>query len=434
MKYTIAFNTLPFEPEERQVIYVENLFNERINAIIKRHYEQIKWTFKRSNLDFVYLPMFFNDEEIKEKVLYYAPYLTSEIMEKVELRSSYLLSYMSHLENREKIAPSFLYAPKKDNDEWVFQGVTIEIDNDDENRALQWFEIVVSEIEEELTHSKVDYRIIDDSDTGWHPHRQESNDGEPELFSQVEYSSTPNLEKQAKRYKKLSHKKIVPEDESNDVLDSKGEQESNAWKRFSRWLKQSANEIVFEEDGFDGGTTSTLNEIRDEDVTETVEDLERNIERLRLLGIPLAAIVEFVAKYETISRLRITDDYRILLPDYGNREVKMGPLCKAMFFLFMNHPEGIILKRLEEHHHEFVNYYLQTSHRKELTPDMLARINNLEYPGNDNINVVLSRINRYFRNTIDEHLAKNYYIVGKPSEPYKIVLNKTLIEWEDEDE
>ena len=112
----------------------------------------------------------------------------------------------------------------------------------------------------------------------------------------------------------------------------------------------------------------------------------------------------------------------------------MGPLCKAMFFLFMNHPEGIVLKRLEEHHQELVNYYLQTSHRKELTPEMLGRINNLEYPGNDNINVVLSRINGYFRSTIDEHLAKHYYILGKPSAPYKIALDKILIEWVDEDE
>ena len=80
MKYAIAFKNLPFVPEERQVIYVENTFDERVNAIIKENYERLRWNFKRANLDFVYLPMFFDDEEIKEKVLYYAPYLTSEIM------------------------------------------------------------------------------------------------------------------------------------------------------------------------------------------------------------------------------------------------------------------------------------------------------------------------------------------------------------------
>ena len=68
MRYAIAFKDLPFEPEERQVIYVENLFDERINEIIRNNYASIKWHFKRANLDFVYFPMFFNDEEIKEKI------------------------------------------------------------------------------------------------------------------------------------------------------------------------------------------------------------------------------------------------------------------------------------------------------------------------------------------------------------------------------
>ena len=131
MRYSIAFKNLPFEPEKRQVIYVENQYDERINAIIKEKYDWLKYQFKRANLDFVYLPMFFNDEEIREKVLYYAPYLTSEIMEKVELRSIYLLCYMSHIENKVKIIPSFLYAPQKEEEEWVFQGQTIDLSEKD---------------------------------------------------------------------------------------------------------------------------------------------------------------------------------------------------------------------------------------------------------------------------------------------------------------
>lgn len=433
MKYSIVFNDLPFVPENKQVIYVENQYDERINAVIRKNYDWLKWTFKRANLDFIYLPMFFNDEEIKEKVLYYAPYLTSEIMEKMELRSSYLLGYMSHLENKENIRPSFLYAPKKDNNEWIFQGQTIDIENDDENKVHQWFETIVSEIEEKLAHPQVDYRIADGSKTDELPISQESNGGEPEP-SQVQFSLNPNLEEQLKRWANNCHEEIVQEDETNDVLDSEIKRESNVWKKLGRWLKRASNEIVKEEDGNDGETASTLNEIRDEDVIETVEDLERNIERLRLLGIPLAAIVEFVAKYETISRLRITDDLRIFFPEYNDKEVKMGALYKAIYFLFLNHPEGIILQRLEEHHHELVNYYLQTSKKKELSPRMVETINNLEYPGNNNINIVLSRIKSYFKAAIDEHLAKNYYIVGSPGEPYRILFNRGLIIWGDEEE
>ena len=53
MRYSIAFKDLPFKPEERQVIYVENLYDERINAIIRDNYERIKWNFwQRQNESF----------------------------------------------------------------------------------------------------------------------------------------------------------------------------------------------------------------------------------------------------------------------------------------------------------------------------------------------------------------------------------------------
>ena len=145
MKYSIAFRGLPFEPEKRQVIYVENLYDERINAIIRDIYEQLKWTFKRANLDFIYLPMFFNDEETKEKILYYAPYLTSEIIENAELRNNYLLSYMSNLGNREKIGPSLIYAPQKEDDEWIFQGQSIDLDEKNKNSFLRIIEDLIAE-------------------------------------------------------------------------------------------------------------------------------------------------------------------------------------------------------------------------------------------------------------------------------------------------
>ena len=391
MNYSIAFKDLPFEPEERQVIYVENRYDERINAIIREKYDWLKWNFKRANLDFVYLPMFFNDEEIREKVLYYAPYLTSEIMEKVELRSSYLLGYMSHIENKVKIMPSFLYAPKKEEDEWVFQGQTIDISDKEDLAINKWFEDSIFDIEEEFPIVHRYIRINKDEVSSAMTSQPASSESKPE------YSSTPIWDKLKKGYLKFG------------------------------------KSIVEEEDGISSETDrSTLEEIRDEDARKTFEDLERIIERLRLLGIPLSVIEEYIAKYETISRLLLTDDYRIFLPDYNDREVKMGPLYKAVYFLFLNHPEGIILQHLENYHHELVNYYLQTSQKDELTPRMVDTINRLEFPGDNTIHIVLTRIKAYFKITIDEHLAKHYYIVGKPGEPYRIPLDPDLIEWEEE--
>ncbi len=402
MKYSIAFSSLPFEPEARQVIYVENQYDEQINALIKDNYKQIKWVFERARLDFIYLPMFFNDEKTREKVLYYAPYLTTEIMEKAELRSGFLLSYMSHLDNREKISPSFIYSPHKESEEWIFQGQSIDLKKKDKNTIIQLVESITSEIEEEISafRPKREIRYDEDHGEGILYRSDEMWDVEE---PQVEYSSTPSLWDKVKRGLKQFSKPCLCEEEEGSA--------------------SIANEPL----------PSSLDEIREEDVRETIEELEKNIERLRLLGIPLAVIAEFVSKYETISRLRLTDDLRIFLPDYDNLEVKMGPIYKAVYFLFLNNPEGIILQRLEDHHHELVNYYLQTSNRTELSPHMTRTIHNLEYPGDNAIHVVLSRIRAYFKATIDEHLAKNYYIVGRPGEPYRIALSQELIEWENEE-
>ena len=406
MKYSIAFKDLPFEPEKRQVIYVENQYDERVNTLIKDNYKQIKWIFERARLDLIYLPMFFNDEETREKILYYAPYLTADIIEKAELRSSYLLGFMSHINNREKISSSFIYSPQIEEDEWVFQGQSVDIDDIDRNPFIRWLENFVTETEEELSPTIVrqDGRRYDmDIDEGI----SFRNDDDRNVGkSQVEYSSTPSFWDRIKsNLERFAH---------DIVEDEEGEEEYTSAKRYKK------------------PSQSSLDAILDEDVRDTIEELERNIERLRLLGIPLAVIKEFVEKYETISRIMVTDDCRILLPDYNYKEVKMGGLLRAIYCLFLNHPEGIVLKRLEEHHRELANYYLQATGKKELSPRMIDSLNILEYPGNNNLNSVLSKIRMYFRNTIDEHLAWHYYIIGKPGEPYKIALEKMSIEFEDD--
>lgn len=390
MRYSIAFKNLPFEPEKRQVIYVENQYDERINAVIKSNYEQIKWTFKQANLDFVYLPMFFNDEETKEKILYYAPYLTSDIMEKTELRSSHLLKYMSHTENQEMIAPSLLYSPKKDEDEWIFQGQTIEIDGDDTNTVNQWFDHVIYDIEEELSSDQMSERRYDED-----PDDIESRSkGGPHVEPQVEYSSTPNI-----------------------------------WDKIKEGVRQSKKLCIEEEEG---DSRSSLGKIREEDVGEIIADLERAVKKLRLRGISLTSIFDLIEQNEIISRLYITEDYRLFLPDYNNMEVKMAPQYKAVYLLFLNHPEGITLKQLETYHIELENKFKQVFGYKVLPPKEIQRINTLEYPGNNQISVVLTRIREAFERCIDKHLAKNYLIAGRAGGLYKLQLDEELIEFEEE--
>ena len=398
MKYSIAFKDLPFKPEDRQVIYVENQYDERINAIIKEKYGWLKYQFKRANLDFVYLPMFFNDEEIKEKVLYYAPYLTSEVMEKIELRSSYLLGYMSHIENKEKITPSFLYAPQKESDEWIFQGQTIELDQDDRVSINQWFEDVIFDIEEETAPHRRYEEGIDDMGMPMSIAQEPSSFDSP----QVEYSSVPS---HTVKRKKKSQKGKRAEEKSDSADECKREAEEDS-----------------------------LDDIRSKDIKENFEAMEKNIKELLLLGVSLGAICEFVVKYETISHLRITDDLRFFLPEYSNKEVKMYALHKALYLTFIyNRKKGIVLQRLEERHHDLLCFYRKALNKQELTPRQLESIKKLESSyeeGEESIYTVLSKIKTAFNNVVDKHLARHYYIVGKRGEPYNIANKKVIIDWE----
>lgn len=43
-----------------------------------------------------------------------------------------------------------------------------------------------------------------------------------------------------------------------------------------------------------------------------------------------------------LSKLVVTKDLRIFLPDYENMEITMEPLVKAVFLLFLKRPEGIM--------------------------------------------------------------------------------------------
>ena len=396
MRYAIAFKDLPFEPEERQVIYVENLFDERINAIIKDHYESLKRNFKRADLDFVYLPMFFNDEEIKEKVLYYAPYLTSEIMEKIELRSSYLLGYMSHIENKERIKPSFLYNPQKDGDEWVFQGMTIDLGRDENKAVSLRLSDIISDIEEDLS-PQINLCIVNE---------------ECSSVKACKMSPKPQAE-----YAPIS------------TPISTWDKLKNGFHKLGRSAeKQEVNNIVISESR---RPTRRIELTREESPEDFLRELEEIVKKLRLIGVAPAAIHEAIEKMELLSRLYITDNLSIFLPDYNNIEIDLTPLYKAVYMLFLNHPEGIILKRLEEHHSELLNYYRQASGKDEIPPRMIESVKRLETYGNY-LNKVITKIRKAFESSFDEHLAKNYIIAGKPGEPFKISLDRDLLVFEDD--
>ena len=80
---------------------------------------------------------------------------------------------------------------------------------------------------------------------------------------------------------------------------------------------------------------------------------------LHAIGVPLLEELRIEAAKGRLSRLVITKDYRFILEDY-QKEVELQPVHKAVYLLFLAHPEGIEFKRLADYRTELLRYYMAT--------------------------------------------------------------------------
>jgi hypothetical protein len=127
------------------------------------------------------------------------------------------------------------------------------------------------------------------------------------------------------------------------------------------------------------------------------------------------------------SRLKKDRHGRIFLPDYANIEIRLPAMEKALYILFLRHPEGIYISQLSDFRDELSDIYLQISTRG-LREDMRLRIDDLTNILNDQVSVKFSRIKRAFIDVIGESLADHYIIKGENAERKGIGLDRGLVE------
>lgn len=149
------------------------------------------------------------------------------------------------------------------------------------------------------------------------------------------------------------------------------------------------------------------------DLSQLVRELVaagRNDLLLRSIGVSVLEDLRIEAAKSRLSRLLITKDYRIILLDYDNKEVEMTPVHKAVYLLFLNHPEGIEFKKLSEYRDELLGYYMATA--KLMDKQIITEsVDMLVNPLNNSINEKCSRIKSIFLNMMDQYTA-NYYIIS----------------------
>ena len=130
-----------------------------------------------------------------------------------------------------------------------------------------------------------------------------------------------------------------------------------------------------------------------------------------------------------LSRLFITHSGRIILSDYDNVEVKMPNISKALYFLFLRHPEGLRFKDIADHKPELLQIYQHITGRDD--PDEIEKsIDLLVDPLGNALNVNASRIKTAFKNVISDRIARFYYLNGTAGEAKKVPLDRDLVIWD----
>ena len=178
--------------------------------------------------------------------------------------------------------------------------------------------------------------------------------------------------------------------------------------------------------GADDGFNSQLAE---ENIDDLIEEVKKRILKLRQRGISQYILEQLIHPDDRLSKMVITKDYRIILPDYNNMEIKMEPLVKAVYLLFLAHPEGILFKRLPDYREELTRLYVKLR-PTGLTDRVVQSIEDVTNPVLNSINEKCARIRGAFVGKFDDHIARHYYIDGLRGEPKKISLPRDLVIWE----
>lgn len=446
----LKFKSLPFTPEQGQVIYIESEYNEKLNKFIRNHYESLKSDFAEKGLRFCYLPLL-----AEETIRYNAPYVGKERLKDMVSQVPSLSKYAI---GADSIEPSLVFAidlPVTDESgniilqcvpirtKWyipttlTFLNLINEIKSIEKSQYDHYIKVDrirkakealdAKKAEEErqiaqekarkemlrMLSAKMECRKTPTAET--RPITKPTPKPVPRPYSEIEENNTADSQAHdpGVRYS-IPSRPIYGE---NDIYELIKERERAAKERAAKRARQRKIASDNVEKNFD---TESL---------QLIKEIKQRIQLLRNKGVNTMILHNIIDEDQKLSRIKITRDYRIFLVDYDNMEIKMTALNKAVFILFLKHPEGIRFKELSDCALELRYIYERISHITDYDK-LHESVSRIADPCNNSINEKCARIREAFVSCIDERLAKNYFVTGMRGEPKRITLDRSMVIWE----
>ena len=215
-----------------------------------------------------------------------------------------------------------------------------------------------------------------------------------------------------------------------DQLHRIGKQISVEKGRYDRYLESHTADDWGDADNNELPSESGFSPQGDgESTDDLMEEVRERIAKLRQRGIAEYLLEQLIHPDNRLSRLVVTKDWRIVLPDYNDMEIKMEPLVKAVYLLFLRHPEGIVFKQLPDYREELTRIYNQLK-PSGLTDRAMQNIEDVTNPMLNSINEKCARIRAAFVGQFDDYMAKSYYVDGARGEAKRIALPREMVVWE----
>ena len=487
-RYEIKGITGSWLHQPGMMVYVEKEYDEPVNEVIKQYYDALSQWCTKNGLIFLYIPKFYRLYHwrwfnfMTGKKTWKLPYETTSIVLKHSLSESTLqqiegpslaftsnendelLAYQIEGDEKRTIEESLLnilsaYLQKSDTptdacqDEWTEPLFTLIRNQRFDfriNEGMLFTSEGASQLEEEELRLQEKTAILAKQKVNKEALEVERNQRSKCVNLIQEAISLKNEEKYSEALKKLKKASAMDIPEKEDAIKAiKDEIEEQKDKnlistRFGNWLNTILDEDSTEEHTgetkehyappVDDNIRFRIHREKQEDNEDTPIDTRQLNEAIHIIakylrmGYSKETIWAMIEPFQELSPIHITKDLRIKLPLY-DKEIELPPVQKAVFLLFLKHPEGIYFKNLINHHTELYKLYRKLAIRGS-SINHAATVMDLVNPLSNSMNEKCSQIKKRIQAILDDSLAKHYYISGSKGELKRIDISPEMIVWE----